>query len=378
MKLRDSDSGIQISDPKSQSRTADPSCQRARIPGETAAIAVALLVLASLVCGCGRPAGVIFEPLATPLVWPTPPEQSRIRYVGQLVTSADLKPAVSFFQGFTQVLFGKEETQSMLSPYALCTDNADRLFVADSNAQLVHVFNLKTRQYSQWRPANAGKRFSQPVGIAYDAFAKRLAVADSVGGCVSMFDDAGKYIGDIGRGAMARPCGLAFDRAGRLFVADTAAHQVLVVGTDGQIATRIGERGSRLGQFNFPTNVALDSKGQLYVSDSLNFRVQQFSHDLEPIRQIGQEGDMPGYFRQPKGVAVDAEDHIYVIDANFEVVQIFNDEGEVLMDFGAEGRGYGEFWLPAGIFIDARNRVWVADTYNRRVQVFDYLPEKKP
>jgi DNA-binding beta-propeller fold protein YncE len=321
---------------------------------------------------------VIFEPLATPLVWPNPPEQERIRYVGQLVTSADLKPAVPFGQQLAEALFGKGDVQSMLSPYALCTDGGDRLFVADSNAQIVHVFNLKTRQYAQWAPANANKRFSQPVGIAFDPLSKRLAVADSVGGCICMFDETGKYQGDVGRGALARPCGLAFDRTGRLFVADAAAHQVLVIATSGQIDTRIGTRGRRLGEFNYPTNIAIDSKGRLYVSDSLNFRVQQFSADFQAIRQIGQEGDMPGYFRQPKGLAVDSEDHLYVVDANFELVQIFDEEGSILMDFGAEGRGRGEFWLPAGIFIDAQNRIWVADTYNRRVQVFDYVPERKP
>ena len=82
------------------------------------------LVLGALVVsgGCGRPAGGIFEPLATPLVWPNPPEQERIRYVGQLVTSADLKPAVPFGQQLAEALFGKGDVQSMLSPYALCTD----------------------------------------------------------------------------------------------------------------------------------------------------------------------------------------------------------------------------------------------------------------
>jgi len=336
------------------------------------------LFASTVLAGCAQPPGEIFPPLKNPLVWPGPPEPPRIRYVGQLVTSADLKPAVPFGQRLAEAFFGRHSAQSMLSPYALCTDNADRLFVADSNAQLVHVFNLKTRQYAQWRPDNPEKRFSQPVGIAYDAIGKRLAVADSVAGCVCMFDDNGKPIGDFGRGALSRPCGLVFDKTGRLFVADSAAHQIALIDKDGQIVQRLGQRGTRLGEFNFPTNVALDATGRVYVSDSLNFRVQQFSPDLQPLRQIGRKGDMPGYFSQPKGVAVDREGHIYVVDANFEVVEIFNDQGAILMDFGAEGREPGEFWLPAGIFIDAHDRIWVADTYNRRVQVFDYLPENRP
>ena len=338
----------------------------------------ATILIGAILLSCGRPAGVIFPALAKPLVWPGPPEPARIRYIGQLATSEDLKAAIPFGQAVGNVLFGKATTYSMLSPYAVCTDGGDRLFVADSNAQLVHVFDLKTRKYERWTPNNPQKRFAQPVGIAFDEGSGRLFVADSVGGLVYLFDRNGKPLPPIGAGIFGRPCGMAFDaRRSRLFVADAGTHQVKIFSPTGQLIQRLGERGTSLGTFNYPTNVAIDSKGLLYVSDSLNFRVQQFSPDLRPIRQIGHKGDMPGYFGQPKGIAVDSQDHLYVVDANFEAVQIFDDQGRLLLDFGQEGRDPGTFWLPAGIFIDRGNRIWIADTYNRRVQVFQYLPEKQ-
>jgi DNA-binding beta-propeller fold protein YncE len=338
-------------------------------------VAAAVLVA---VAGCGKPPGQLFPPPAKPIVWPAPPERARIRYVGQLSTSADLKPGVPITQGFGEMLFGKAPAYSMLTPYAVCTDEADRLFVADSNAQVVHVFDLKGRRYFRWAPANREKRFAQPVGIAYDP-AGRLFVADSVAGRIYEFDRRGRQTGVIGAGVVVRPCGLAFDaRRRQLFVADAGAHRVLVFSQRGELVTRIGTRGVALGQFNYPTNVAVDARALLYVSDSLNFRIQQFSPQLQPLRQIGRKGDVPGYFAQPKGVAVDTQGHLYVVDANFEAVQIFNDQGALLMDFGQEGRQPGGFWLPAGIYIDRRNRIWVADCYNRRVQVFDFLPEGRP
>jgi DNA-binding beta-propeller fold protein YncE len=328
-----------------------------------------------LVASCGHPAGVIFPPLPRAPFWPAPPEPTRIRYVGQIATSDDLKPAVPFTQAFGEAVFGKGSIHSMLTPYALCTDGADRLFVADSNAQLVHVFDLATRKYETWKPQNPEKRYAQPVGITYSP-AGRLYVADSIGGSVYAFDRMGKYLGRIGTPFVQRPCGLAFDaQKQRLFIADAGAHQVIVLSPEGNLIARVGSRGTSLGQFNFPTNVAVDGKDRLYVSDSLNFRVQQFGADLRPIRQIGKKGDLPGYFGQPKGLSIDSENHLYVVDANFEAVQIFDDQGQLLLDFGQEGRSPGMFWLPAGIFIDHRNRIWVADCYNRRVQVFQYLPE---
>jgi sugar lactone lactonase YvrE len=347
------------------------------IVARTARRLMYLLLAAALGAGCASRKGVIFEPLDPPLAWPGPPEPDRVRYVGQLATSADLKPAVSLGQRVGSALFGKQPVQSMLSPYATCTDGRDRLFVADSNGQTVHVFNLDSRQYSQLRPANRNKRFTQPLGIAYDARGT-LFVSDGVGGTIHLFTARGSYLGEIGQGIVQRPAGLAYDRQhDRLLVADPAAHQVVILARDGQLIARLGQRGSRGGEFNFPTNVAVDSRGTIYVSDSLNFRIQQFAPDLKHVREIGRKGDMPGYFGQPKGLALDSQDHLYVVDAHFEAVQVFDDQGRLLMDFGREGRKPGEFWLPAGIFIDPADRIWIADTYNRRVQVFDFVPVRE-
>lgn len=339
---------------------------------------IAILLAAIPLTGCIKPAGVIFPPLAEPIIWPQSPETPRISYVGQLITSADLAPAVTLPEAMGQAIFGKGDTYSMLTPYALCTDGKDRLFVTDSNAQLVHVFDLRTRKYAQWKPGKGLPPFSQPVGIAWDPQGT-LFVADSVGGRIYAFDTNGKVKSQIAGELISRPCGLTFhNETGQLVVADAGFHQVIVLKRDGTLVTRIGTRGTALGQFNYPTNVAIDQTGRLFVSDSLNFRIQVFAPDQSEIKQIGTKGDLPGYFGQPKGIALDSQDHLYVVDANFETVQIFDFEGRLMMDFGHEGTGPGEFWLPAGIFIDPKNRIWIADSYNRRVQVMDYLAEKTP
>lgn len=323
--------------------------------------------------GCGRPAGVLFEPAANAPVWPAPPDTARIRYVGQLQTDQDLKPAQRAGARLGEFLFGKDDSHAMMSPMAVSIGGSSRLFVADSNGQVLHIFDLDSRKYQQWRPAPG--RFSMPVAVAADASGGAL-VSDSVAGQIFVFDSAGKSAGIIGYGKLQRPCGLAIEPAtGRIFVADTTAHQVVVFSPGGQEVQRLGQRGPEPGNFNFPTNLAFDHQGRLYVSDTLNFRVQVFNRELQPLRQIGSKGDRPGYFSQPKGLALDAQDHLYVVDANFEAVQVFDGEGQLLMSFGEEGHGPGEFWLPAGLCIDSSGRIFVADTYNKRIQVFQYLAE---
>ena len=330
--------------------------------------------LALLAAGCGTPPGVVFPPVTPPIVFPRLPDPPRIRYVGKIESDADLKAPVPFGQGLSDQIFGARPIHALATPLAVCIDGAERLYVADTGEHVVHMFDLNTRAYARLVPG-PGKTFKEPVGVACDP-AGRVFVADSSAGVVYVFDAQGHPAGEIGRGKLSRPCGLAYDaRRSRLFVADAGLHRVAIFSLAGQLLATLGSRGTQLGQFNYPTNVALDSKGRLYVSDSLNFRVQQFDAALQPLRQIGANGDIPGYFGQPKGIAVDGQDHLYVIDANFEVVQIFDFQGTLLLDFGGEGVGPGQFWLPAGMFIDGHNRLWIADSYNHRVQAFDYLPE---
>jgi DNA-binding beta-propeller fold protein YncE len=335
-----------------------------------------ILLLMIMLGGCARPAGVIFQPLERPLVWPAPPEPPRIAYVGQLATSDDLKPPRPALEGLGRALFGRKPTHAMVSPFAVCTDGADRLFVADNGARVVHVMDLRTRRYTQLRPPRKARQFEQLVGIAHDP-SGRVLITDSAAGVIFVFDTAGRYRGELGEGILQRPCGITVQAGtGRIFIADVAAHQVVILSPDGQLVQRLGQRGAGPGQFNYPTNLTLDSQGRLYVSDSMNFRVQQFSDALQPLRVIGSQGDRPGFFGQPRGVTVDGEDHLYVMDSRFENVQIFDPEGRLLLFFGGEGTGPGQFWLPSGIFIDANNRIWIADSYNQRVVVLDYLPEK--
>ncbi len=338
--------------------------------------AAALFVLASAVCtgGCASEPGVVFTPAASPLVWPTAPDQPRIRYVGALVSSGDLKPARSGLDALGDALFGREISRGMINPMGVCTDGADRVFVADSGARGVHVFDLATQKYAIWQPGEDEPQFRHPVAVAYDGQRSRLLLSDAGGGMIWSLGLDGKVLGTIGAGILKRPCGIAVEKGtGRIAVADVGAHQIVLLSPEGTEVSRFGGRGSGQGQLTFPTFVALDASGRICVSDSLNFRLSLFAADGTFQSSIGRKGDLPGYFSQPKGVAADSENHLYVVDANFEAVQLFDAQGSLLMAFGREGRGPGEFWLPAGIWIDPADRIWIADSYNRRIQVFQYL-----
>jgi sugar lactone lactonase YvrE len=293
--------------------------------------------------------------------------------MGSIVSSDDLRPGRSAGQGFFDAIFGRKPAQGMVSPIAVAVGPGGRVFVADPGVRGVHVFDLETRAYEIWRPPAEVSPFTQPVGLAA-LEGGGLLVSDSADAALFVFDEAGGFVGTVGDGLLQRPVGVAVDETGgRVFVADAAAHLVVVLALDGEEITRFGGRGTGPGEFNFPTHLALGADGSVFVADTLNFRVQAFAPDLSPRLSIGSKGDLPGYFAQPKGIAVDAAGRVFVVDAHFEAVQIFDSGGALLMAFGREGSGPGEFWLPAGVNIDKRGWIWIADSYNRRVQAFAYV-----
>jgi DNA-binding beta-propeller fold protein YncE len=318
----------------------------------------------------------MFDPASRAMGWPAPPDQTRVRLVGQLTSDRDLKPGRTFGRRMGDALFGREPERALISPVGIGVDARQRILVCDSGARAVHVFDLERRTYERWEPdGEDGDGFVLPIAVAAGADGVVL-VSDSGAGVIHRFGSDGTHTATLGEGVLERPCGLVIDdTTGDIYVADPGAHQVVRLSSEGVVLQRIGRRGSTEGEFNFPTYVARDESGHLYVSDSLNFRVQVFDADMRFVRSIGSKGDLPGYFAQPKGLAFDPDGHLYVVDSHFEAVQLFDRGGRLLMTFGEEGRGEGQFWLPVGIHIDTRGWIWIADSYNRRVQVFEYVRE---
>lgn len=333
-----------------------------------------LLTLVACGIGCGpQGPGRIDTPEVQP-VWPEPPERPRIQYLGQVLTENDLQKGKSWFQGLGELVFGKGQVGVLVSPYAVAVDTNGKMFVADSGGAVIHMFDLKTRDYHQFSALAEDQTLQKPVDLAL--VGDRIYVVDSSLHQVCVFDKGGAFLFAFGADHLDRPSGIAcWAERGTLYVTDTAAHLVYAYDLDGTLHGQLGGRGLNPGQFNFPTHLCVDQAGRLYVCDTLNYRVQVFSPEGIVLRTIGQQGDRPGNFAHPCAVATDSHGNIYVTDRQFENIQIFNPEGQILMALGHEGKGPGEFWLPGGIFIDKQDRIYVADSFNKRIQIFALLED---
>ena len=330
----------------------------------------ACVVCAAATIGCARPQGVLFEAIDPPKLWPRPPETARIRLIGALSGSADLRAAVSGAEVFRTALRGPRPPINFLGPHGLAFHERGILAVADTSGATVHLLDLEARTHlriSGW----GEERLVAPVGVAW--VGDRLFVSDVQRGELIEFDVRGAYRGRFGGDDLHHPVGIAYlPTRNRLYVVDRSQHHVVVFRPDGTRIGTLGEYGSAPGQFNYPTHLSVRGD-RLLVADSGNFRVQLLDLDGRCLKTIGQKGNGAGDFALPKGVAFDSEGHLYVVDSQFENVQIFDSEGRLLLAFGREGRDLGEFWLPTGIAIDDKDRIWIADGGNRRIQVFVYL-----
>ncbi len=184
--------------------------------------------------------------------------------------------------------------------------------------------------------------------------------------------------GGTGPDQLQEPKGMAFDAAGRIYVADSRNHRIQVFDPSGQPLLRWGSQGSEPGQFQEPWGVAVGPDGTVYVCDTWNHRMQKFDRDGKFLAQWGVFGNTDGraespdnVFYGPRAVAIDPQGNVWVTDTGNKRVVKFDPNGAILRQYGGAGVGDGQFVEPVGIAIDSAGNIYVADTWNRRVQVFD-------
>ncbi|MES9991773.1 MAG: hypothetical protein ABW098_07460 [Candidatus Thiodiazotropha sp.] len=306
------------------------------------------------------------------LTWPPAPSEPRIKYIGVLSHPKDLGISKGFLTMLSEFAIGKEDN-GMVLPMAVVENNQNQLFVADPGINAIHMFDRDRGMYKIIKRKD-GKDFDSPVGLAADKNGN-VYIADSVLGLVFVIgvnDDEAEQV-DF-EANFNRPTSIAVDSEnGWIYIVDTGLHKISIFNSNKTLLKNFGSRGVGKGQFNFPTHIWKNKNGEILVTDSLNFRIQRFDRHGNYIEEFGKPGNAIGSFSRPKGVAEDRYGHVYVVDSLFHNVQLFDTTGYQLMDFGNQGSKLGQFWLPVGIFITEDDTIYLCDSYNQRVQVFKYI-----
>lgn len=307
----------------------------------------------------------------------------KLSWEHSFTSEREVNPNRGFWTKVVDVIAGEPNYHFLVRPYSIATDSRGRIIVTDPGADGVHIFDFAQRKYKFiQRKGKSKDSMLAPQCVAVDA-QDNIYVTDSEAGVIFVFEPNGKLLHTIGslkggEGYFKRPTGIAVDSAAqRIYVTDTLRDQVFMLDMQGTVLKTIGSTGQAEGEFNLPTELRLDGPN-LMVVDAMNFRVQAFDRSGTFKFAIGKIGDSAGAMFRPKAVSVDSEGDLYVVDALWGVVQVFNRQGELLYYFGSKGTHAGEFQLPAGLFIDHDDRVFVVDSFNRRVQIFHYAGLQKP
>jgi len=257
-------------------------------------------------------------------------------------------------------------------------------------------------------PAISTVRFDYPAGAAVDKNGN-VYIADEGNDTIRKITPAGvvtTLAGTAGVSGSANgtgpassfnsPSGVAVDKNGNVYVADTGNNTIRVITASGVVSTLAGTAGvtgsangtGPASSFTSPEDVAVDVNGNVFVADTGNNLIREIASGgvVTTLAGSGAAGATNGNvsggnaatasFNAPSGVAVDSNDNVYVADTKNNVIREIASGGVVttLAGSGAAGATNGNvsggnaaaasFNAPSGVVVDGNGNVYVADTAN--------------
>jgi DNA-binding beta-propeller fold protein YncE len=200
------------------------------------------------------------------------------RFQSSLVTAVSL------------TVLGRSITQyrepcTLTHPTGIAVSQDGTVFVAETSADEVDRIGPGGPVRDTWGTVGQGLgRFAEPVALALGA-GEAIYVADRVNNCIqklspqgealSLWGGPGPHDRSSAPGRFRHPSGVAVDRVGNVYVADTGNDRIEEFSATGKLLAIQGRTGSRPGQFRHPTGIAVDAAGDVYVADTDNNRVQK-------------------------------------------------------------------------------------------------------
>jgi DNA-binding beta-propeller fold protein YncE len=314
--------------------------------------------------------------------WPQPPEMPRYIHEFTITARQDIETGGELpVEKLKRALTGEEEIRQPVfkKPMRMAASRG-MIYVTDTRANLVHVFDIPRKRYFALGYRLQGKVI-KPIGIALDNVGN-VYVADQGNGRVVVYDRFGLFIRFIGdQTKFDRLTAVAVSPSGdQIYLLDTGGvdsvkHEVLIFNRDGKQIGRFGQRGSQPGEFNLPIDIVVAPNNEIGVLDAGNFRVQWFDRKGKFLRSWGEVGNGLGQLARPRSLAVDLDGAVYITDSFFSNVQIFDENGRLLLPLGDHDTspGPGKYALISGISADETSRIYVLDQYFKKLEVFRKL-----
>ena len=225
-------------------------------------------------------------------------------------------------------------------------------------------------KFDTWKVPASGRFLPAPRGLYADENDTVYVLDDA--GRVLVYDTTGKLIKqwDMPEYAAGKPEGVWKLIDGRIAVADTHYHRVVIFDEDGsgKVSHMFGTQGTGPGQFVFPVTIAQDPLGFIYVGEyGDRQRIQKFTTEGKYVTEFGQHGSDDGEFQRPSGVAWQ-DGQVYVVDAFNDRIQVFEDSGKFVRVIKLPEKS-APLEYPYDIRLDKKNQIYVIENKAARLTV---------
>ncbi len=271
-----------------------------------------------------------------------------------------------------------------LSPvYAIATDAAGNVYIADSGNQKIRVVN------------------TQSTTIVIAGVSIKAGTINTVAGNGIVCASPTAPCGDGGSALSANlhtPQGIAVDAKGNIYIADTLDHRVRVVSTTGTISAYAGTgipcnlgKGcgdggpANVATLGSPWQLSVDASGDVFIADPPENRIREVSSTgtISSVAGTGVRGfagdNGPATAAQinaSHGVFIDAAGNLIISDTGNQRIRVVNST-QTIAEFAGGGSGgdggsatSSDAILAAdrGVALDSSGNFYIADTANNRIR----------
>lgn len=160
-------------------------------------------------------------------------------------------------------------------PVAVTTDPSGNLYVAEYGGNdRIQKFGPDGKFLTSFGSFGTGEgQFQRPSGIVW--LDGKLYAVDAFNSRVHVFTDSGEYEGLLGTADLGLhyPYDLSLGPDGLLYVVEYGAGRVTAMTTAGEVVGRYGKTGHGRGEFATPWGLAVDRSGRIWVADTGNSRI---------------------------------------------------------------------------------------------------------
>ncbi len=318
---------------------------------------------------------------------------------------------------------GPATNAKLYLPESICLDNFGNLYISDGFNCRIRKIVLSTGIISTIA-GNGISGFSGdsipainsqlciPVGICTDT-SGNIYIADAsnhrirkvtiLTGIITTIAGTG-IAGSVGDGGLAinarlnLPCGLCFDLASNLYIADYSNNKIRKIDMQSGIITTFAGTGT-MGyagdgspatgaKLDAPLQVACNSSGDLFICDQWNHAIRKVSASTGTITTITGNGT-PGYsgdglnaagaiLNQPSGIFVDKYNNIFIAEHENAVVRKIDGATNIITTIAGVGvKGFsGDGGPPTSahlwcteVRVDTNGTIYIADNDNNRVRM---------